>query len=343
MKAVAYQTAHQLSDLNSQPSLALQDIELPKPSVGEHDLLVEVKAVSVNPVDTKIRKNVSADSGEYKVLGWDAAGVVVAKGTLVQGFEAGDKVWYAGDISRSGSNAQYQLVDARIASLCPKNLNFAEAAALPLTSLTAWELLFDRLQIPLHSLSHDGHLLIVGAAGGVGSIMVQLALALTEVKVIATASRPESEAWLRQLGAHYVLDHRKPLFAELTRQKLPPVDWVASLNNTDQHFSELVKCLKPQGKFGLIDDPQNLDIRELKRKSLSLHWEFMFTRPLFNTDDIQQQHGILQRVAHLVEEGQVQSTLAKTLGVINAANLKLAHEMIESQTTCGKLVLEGFA
>ncbi|QZA79242.1 zinc-binding alcohol dehydrogenase family protein [Deefgea tanakiae] len=334
MKAIAYQNAGEAS--------VLQDINQAVPTPQGHDLLVAVHAVSVNPVDTKIRKGVTAAAGQWKVLGWDATGVVGAVGPDVTLFKPGDRVWYAGDISRNGSNAELQLVDERIVGKMPVSLDFAEAAALPLTAITAWEMLFDRLKIAKDQQNHDQQLLIIGAAGGVGSIMIQLARQLTGIKVIATASRPETQAWVRELGAHEVIDHSKPLREELQRIGINQVSHIVSLNQTDQHFEQIVECIAPQGKFGLIDDPAPIDISKLKRKSVSLHWELMFTRALYQTPDMIEQHHLLNQVADLVDAGVIRSTANQVLGAINARNLQQAHALIESGNTKGKVVLAGF-
>ena len=338
MKAVAY-----YQSLPVDHAEALQDVELPAPTPGPRDLLVEVKAISVNPVDTKIRRNVAPADGTAKVLGWDASGIVKAVGSDVSLFQAGDRVYYAGAINRAGANSELHVVDERIVGHMPATLGFAEAAALPLTAITAWELLFERLQITQGNTDLGQSLLIVGAACGVGSILVQLARQLTGLTVIGTASRPETQAWVRQLGAHHVIDHRQPLSEELKRIGIDQVTHVASLTQTDQHFAQLVEALVPQGRLALIDDPeQPLDIMQLKRKSLSLHWELMFTRSLFETADMIEQHRLLQRVAELVDAGTLQTTLGEHFGSINAANLRRAHTLLESGTAKGKIVLEGF-
>ena len=294
-------------------------------------------------MDTKIRSNVAPADGAAKVLGWDASGIVQAVGSEVSLFQPGDRVYYAGAINRAGANSELHVVDERIVGHMPKTLAFAEAAALPLTAITAWELLFERLQIPQGSADHGQSLLIVGAAGGVGSILVQLARQLTGLTVIGTASRPETQTWVRELGAHHVIDHRQPLSEELKRIGVNQVTHVASLTQTDQHFAQLVEALAPQGRLALIDDPeQALDIMQLKRKSLSLHWELMFTRSLFETADMIEQHRLLQRVAELVDAGTLKTTLGEHFGRINAANLSRAHSLLESGTAKGKIVLEGF-
>ncbi|MDF3843440.1 zinc-binding alcohol dehydrogenase family protein [Pseudomonas citronellolis] len=321
---------------------ALLDIQLPEPTPGPRDLLVEVRAISVNPVDTKVRQRTEPAAGEYKVLGWDAAGVVRAVGSEVSLFRPGDEVFYAGDLTRPGSNAELQLVDERIVGAKPASLDFAQAAALPLTSITAWELLFERLQIAEGPGSAGQSLLIVGAAGGVGSILVQLARHLTGVTVIGTASRAETREWVRDLGAHHVIDHGKPLSEELQRIGIGQVSHVASLTHTDSHLQQIVASLRPQGRLGLIDDPANLNVSLLKQKSLSLHWEFMYTRSMFQTDDMIEQHRLLQRVSSLVDQGVLRTTLGEHFGRIDAANLRRAHALLESGKAKGKIVLEGF-
>lgn len=338
MKAVAY-----YHSLPADHADALQDVDLPTPTPGPRDLLVEVKAISVNPVDTKIRRNVAPTDGDAKVLGWDASGIVKAVGSEVSLFQPGDRVYYAGAINRAGANSELHVVDERIVGHMPNSLPFAEAAALPLTAITAWELLFERLQITQGNTDLGQSLLIVGAAGGVGSILVQLARQLTGLTVIGTASRPETQAWVRELGAHHVIDHRQPLSEELKRIGINQVTHVASLTQTDQHFAQLVEALAPQGRLALIDDPeQPLDIMQLKRKSLSLHWELMFTRSLFETADMIEQHRLLDRVAELVDAGTLRTTLGEHFGSINATNLRRAHTLLESGTAKGKIVLEGF-
>lgn len=321
----------------------LLDFDAPTPVPGPRDLLVEVSAVAVNPVDTKIRARVKPEDGASKVLGWDAVGRVVAVGEQVKSFRVGDRVWYAGDVSRSGCNAQLQCVDERIAALAPKSLTDAEAAALPLTTITAWEMLFDRLQIPKGAVGADHVLLIVGASGGVGSMLVQLARQLTGATIIATASRPQSKAWVEQLGAHHVLDHSQSLQAQLASTGLADITDAACVNRTGQHYADIVAMMRPQGRLCLIDDPiEPLEIKLMKQKSLSLHWEFMFTRPLFATADMSAQHELLSEVAKLIDKGSLRSTLGEHYGVINAANLERAHEAMKTEHTIGKVVLEGF-
>ena len=337
MKAIAYYASLPINDPKS-----LQDIELPAPVAGPRDLLVEVKAISVNPVDTKVRQNVAPENGDAKVLGWDVAGVVKAVGSDVTLFKAGDKVFYAGSLVRPGGNSELHSVDERIVGNMPKSLGFAEAAALPLTAITAWELLFERLQVREGKEDEGQSLLIVGAAGGVGSILTQLARQLTALKVIGTASRPETQAWAKDLGAHLVIDHSQPLSEALKAAGHPQVTHVASLTQTDGHLDQLVEALQPQGKLALIDDPKALDVSKLKRKSLSLHWEFMYTRSMFETPDMIEQHNLLNRVAELIDAGTLKTTVGEHFGVINAENLRRAHTLLESGKAKGKIVLEGF-
>ncbi|WP_422845055.1 zinc-binding alcohol dehydrogenase family protein [Acidovorax sp. M2(2025)] len=339
MKAVGYQTAHPIDHPES-----LLDITLPDPAATGRDLLVEVRAVSVNPVDTKVRASSSrsGDGPGYKVLGWDASGIVRAVGPEATLFKPGDRVWYAGSIARPGTNSELHLVDERIVGHAPTSLDFAEAAALPLTAITAWELLFDRLKVTPGKQPSHKTLLIIGAAGGVGSILTQLAARLTSLTVIGTASRPTTQQWVRALGAHHVIDHSLPLTQELARIGHPTVDTIVSLTQTDAHFDQIVEAIAPQGQFALIDDPVSLDVTKFKRKSVSVHWELMFTRALFGTADMVGQHRLLSEVAQLVDAGLLRTTLDQRMGPINAANLKRAHALVESGSARGKLVLEGW-
>jgi len=338
MKVVAYQKPLPISDAQS-----LQDVSLPEPVPGERDLLVDVKAVSVNPVDAKMRMHSQPPKGQWGILGWDAVGIVRAVGEKATLFRPGDRVWYAGAINRPGANAERHLVDERIAAMAPSSLTDAQAAALPLTAITAWEMMFDRLGIQRGEAGNRS-LLIAGAAGGVGSIMVQLARRLTGLTVIGTASRPETAEWVRSLGAHHVIDHARPIADELRRAGLAAPQYVVSLTRTDQHFTGIAELIAPQGKFGLIDDPSpgSMDIGLLKRKSVSLHWELMFTRSLFATADLIEQHKLLAEVARLVDAGELRTTLGEHFGRIDASNLRRAHALLESGKARGKIVLEGF-
>jgi zinc-binding alcohol dehydrogenase family protein len=298
--------------------------------------------VSVNPVDVKVRAGMAPEAGQPKVIGWDASGVVRAVGKDVTLFKPGDRVWYAGSLLRAGTNSQLHVVDERIVGRMPQTLDFASAAALPLTTITAWELLFVRMSVPEGMAPTGDTLLVIGAAGGVGSILVQLGRQLTGLTVIGTASRPETAQWVKDLGAHHVIDHSKPLSEELKRISFDGVDYIASLNQTDHHFEQIVASINPQGRLALIDDPEPFDFRKLKTKSVSLHWEFMYTRSMFSTRDQIRQHELLNRVASLIDSGVLRTTLNETFGTINAANLRRAHKLLETNRARGKIVLEGF-
>ncbi|WP_153769209.1 zinc-binding alcohol dehydrogenase family protein [Labrenzia sp. CE80] len=337
MRAIGYEKSLPITDDN-----ALIDIDLPRPEPLGSDILVEVRAVSVNPVDTKVRMRAEPEAGDYKVLGWDATGIVVAKGSDVTSFEVGDEVFYAGDVTRPGTNAEFHLVDERIVGRKPKSLSWAEAAALPLTAITAWETLFDRLNINAAIPGAPSVLLIIGGAGGVGSIAVQLASKLTDITVIATASRPETREWVLNLGADHVVDHSKPLAKQIADLDLGAAAYVFSTTNTDDHLSEIAELIAPQGRFSLIDDPAGLDISPFKRKSVSTHWEFMFTRSMFKTTDMAEQGKLLNEISKHVDEGTLKTTLGENFGTISAQNLRRAHQFIESGKAKGKIVLEGF-
>ena len=337
MRAVAYYEPQPITGETS-----LVDIDLPKPEAQGRDLLVEVKAISVNPVDTKIRAGAKPEAGQPRVLGWDAAGIVTAVGPDVRHFKVGDEVFYAGAVDRPGTNAEYHLVDERIVGTKPKSLDFSAAAALPLTSITAWEMLFHRLHIDIPVVGAANAILIVGGAGGVGSIAVQLARKLTNLTVIATPSRPETRQWVEELGAHHVIDHSKPLAAQVEALGLGAPAFVFATTNSDTHRTEIAALIAPQGRFGLIDDPKSYDIMPFKWKSVSIHWEVMFTRSRYDTADIEEQRKLLNRVAELVDAGTLRTTLADDLGPISAANLKKAHALIESGRARGKIVLTGF-
>ncbi len=321
---------------------SLVDFEQDRPVPAGRDILVEVRAVSVNPVDTKVRTRFAPEPGQMKVLGYDAAGVVAACGPQVALFRPGDAVFYAGDVRRPGTNAQFHLVDERIVGPKPTTLSFAEAAALPLTTITAWEMLFDRLDIRRPVAGGAAAVLIIGGAGGVGSIAVQLARRLTDVAVIATASRPETRDWVASLGAHHVIDHGRSLPEQVAALGLGQPSFVFSTTQTHQHLVAICALSVPQGRVGLIDDPPEFDVKLLKPKCLSLHWESMFTRSSFATADMVAQHDLLAETARLVDAGTLRTTLTETYGTINAANLQRAHALIESGTARGKIVLEGF-
>jgi len=336
MKAIGYRRSLPITD-----PAALEDIELPTPVPQPRDLLVRVSAVSVNPVDTKVRRNRKPADGQVEVLGWDAVGVVEAVGNDVSLFQPGDRVYYAGAINRPGTNSELHLVDERIVARAPQSLDDAAAAALPLTAITAYELLFDRLRIAKGGGAGQA-LLVVGGAGGVGSILIQLARQLTQLRIIATASRPETRQWCLDLGAHAVIDHRQPLPAGLNAAGIGHVDFVAALTQTEQHYDQIIESLKPQGALAVIDDMDVLNAMKLKSKSISLHWELMFTRPLYETPDMAEQGRLLAEVAELVDAGRIRSTVNHHLGRITAENLRQAHALIESGKARGKVVLEGF-
>jgi zinc-binding alcohol dehydrogenase family protein len=337
MKAIGYHQAGAIDRAD-----ALLDLDIPAPVPGARDLLVRVRAVSVNPVDMKVRAGTAPPEGGAKILGWDASGIVEAVGGEVSLFQVGDEVFYAGDITRPGTNAELHLVDERIVGHKPRTLDWAQAAALPLTAITAWELLFDRLRVPYGNRRSAGSLLVINGAGGVGSILIQLARRLTGLRVIATASRPETIAWVRDMGAHDVIDHHQPLDEELARIGCPEVDYVAGLTASDRYLPLFPRIVAAQGHIALIDDPESFDIVPLKRKAITVAWELMFTRAMFATADMIEQHALLEEVSHLVDAGVLRTTLTGTLSPINAANLKEAHARLESGTAIGKTVLEGF-
>jgi zinc-binding alcohol dehydrogenase family protein len=337
MKAVAYKTPGPIDRED-----ALQDITLETPTAEGRDLLVKINAVSVNPVDAKVRMGMAPEGSEWRVLGFDASGVVEAVGPEVQDFKPGDAVYYAGSLVRPGTNSEYHLVDERIVGRKPASLGDAEAAALPLTAITAWEMLFDRLDVTRPTPQGGKTILVIGGAGGVGSITIQLLRALTDLTVIATASRPETQDWVRECGAHHVIDHRQPLAPQVETLGLGAPGFVFSTTQTDQHMADIVELIAPQGRFGLIDDPEVLDGMQLKMKAVSLHWEMMFTRSLFGTPDMAEQGKLLNEVAALVDAGRIRSTATEVAGTIDAATLRAVHAMIESGSARGKIVLEGF-
>ena len=336
MKAVAYQKPFAISDADV---FSIIDIEQPK-AIG-FDLLVKVKAISVNPVDIKMRQRTSPENTDWKILGHDAVGTVVAIGELVKNFKVGDDVFYAGSNQRQGSYAEYQLVDERIVGFKPSRLSDAEAVALPLTALTAYEMLFDRLKVQ-DTKYEKPMILVIGAAGGVGSIAVQLLKAITEFTVIATASRPESQAWLKEIGADFVIDHRQDLEKQVSMLNIGQPNYVFSINGTGQYTQSIANLIAPQGHFGLIDDPENFVINPFKIKSISIHWESMFTRSTFQTRDISRQGDILNKISKLANDQRIKTTLGQNLGKINVENIVEAHRLIESGKSIGKIVLEGF-
>ena len=336
MKAVGYKVPGPIAE-----DASLVDIDLPRPVAEGGDILVEVKAVSVNPVAYKIRSSTPPADGDWKVLGWDAAGIVQEVGPDVTQFAVGDEVYYAGSLIRPGTNAEFHLVDARIVGRKPASLDWAEAAALPLTTLTAWEAMFDRLDVT-KPVPGAAAILIIGGAGGVGSIAIQIARQRTDLIVISTASRPETQEWVKGLGAHHVIDHSRPLAPQIAELNIGAPAFVFSTTHTEQHASDIAELIAPQGRFGFIDDPKALDVMLFKRKAVSIHHELMFTRSLYGTPDMDEQGKILNSLAVLVDDGKIRTTLTEKLSPINAANLKTVHALIESGAARGKIVLEGF-
>jgi zinc-binding alcohol dehydrogenase family protein len=336
VKAIALTHYLPVEDPNS-----FLDVDLPKPIAEGHDILIAIKAVSVNPVDTKVRAQKDTVEETPRVLGWDAAGVVEAVGDNVTLFKAGDEVYYAGDITRSGSNAEFQLVDERIVGHKPKSLSFAEAAALPLTTLTAYESFFDRLGIDRDGKNKGESILIIGAGGGVGSIGIQLAKA-AGLEIIATASRPETTAWVRELGADHVVNHREPMVGQVHALGFQHVDHIAIFNDM-RHWDTAVELIRPQGGIVTIDDTnQPMPMDKMKIKAASLHWEFMFARAMHQTPDMIKQHRLLTYVADEIDAGRIRTTLDTVLSPINAENMRKAHGLIETGTAKGKIVIEGF-
>lgn len=323
---------------------SLIDVELPKPKASGRDLLVRVLAVAVNPIDTKVRKPKDKIETEPKVLGWDAAGEVVEVGPECTLFKVGDKVYYAGSVTRSGTNAEYQLVDERIVACMPESLSVEAAAALPLTAVTAWESLFDRLGISLVAQRNLGKtILIIGGAGGVGSIAIQLAAKLAGLTVIATASRPETVKWVKDLGAHYVINHRDNLLTQMQAIQFAEVDYILCNNDTDTYFAVMAELIKAQGKIcSIVENNAPVELGLLKNKSATFVWEMMFTRSTYQTEDMINQHHILDLIAGLIDSGAIKTTMNQVLAPINAANLRVAHAQLESGNTIGKIVLSGW-
>ncbi|WP_137936916.1 zinc-binding alcohol dehydrogenase family protein [Chitinivorax sp. B] len=323
---------------------ALLDVALPDPIPGPHDVLVAIRAIAANPVDYKVRAPKDHVEAMPKVLGWDAAGVVQAVGSAVSLFKPGDEVYYAGDLTRQGSNAELQLVDERIIGRKPVSLSFEQAAALPLTTITAWEVLFDRLGIAQSAEANRGRsILILGGAGGVGSIAIQLAKRVAGLQVVATASRPDSAAWCRDFGADETVNHFADMPAQFRERGLPAPDYILCLSDTDLHFAAMAELIKPQGKIAsIVETTQPVALNLLKGKSASFHWELMFTRSLHQTDDMIEQHRLLNQVADLIDKGTLRTTLGEVIRPINAANLKLAHAKLEAGRAIGKIVLSGF-
>ncbi|SFI12828.1 zinc-binding alcohol dehydrogenase family protein [Halpernia frigidisoli] len=336
MKAIGFKTSLPIKDAGS-----FIEFEIEKPKPNGKDLLVKIEAISVNPVDYKIRQNSFKDKvqDKPKIIGWDATGIVEEVGNEAELFKKGDKVFYAGDITRPGSNQEYQLVDERIVGFAPKNISTEESAAMPLTSLTAYEILFDRLRLSKEKDAGKS-ILIIGGAGGVGSVAIQLAKKLLDLKVIATASREETEDWCKNLGADFVVNH-KNLVEEVKNAEFKEVDFILDFVDVNEYWDAFVQLIKPQGKIGSISDPtEPVNLKQLKGKSVSFHWELMFTRAMFQTEDMIRQHEILNIISKLLDDGTLKSTLNKTIKGFSVENLKEAHALLESGKTIGKVVLK---
>ena len=336
MKAIGFKTSLPIENPES-----FIEFEAVKPIPGPHDLLVKIDAISVNPVDFKIRQNSAKDTvlETPKIIGWDAVGIVQAVGQDVTLFEVGDPVYYAGDITKQGSNAEYQIIDERIVGRKPKSLSIEEAAVIPLTALTAWEFLFDRIRI-MADKDKGKTILIIGGAGGVGSIAIQLAKKIAGLTVIATASRPETIAWCKQQGADFVVDH-KDLVSSVRDAGFEYVDFILDFVDTNAYWDTMVELIKPQGHIASItgsSDP--VALTKLKSKSVSFSWELMYTRSMYQTEDMVEQHNILNIVADLLEDGILKTTLNTTLNGFSAENLKKAHELLESGRTIGKIAIK---
>ncbi len=333
MKAIGYQ-------FNTDTKTgSFVEFEQQTPEPKDHDLLVKIEAVSVNPVDYKVRQKIEDAQNPPRILGWDAAGVVESVGEKVSRFKTGDRVFYAGDITRGGSNASHQLVDEHIAGRMPKSLDFSEAAALPLTSITAWEALFDRLKIN-PAVDKDKQILIIGGAGGVGSIAIQLAKKIANLRVIATASREESRQWCLSLGADVVVNHHENMNEQFKQKSLAKPDYIFCLNNTDDHFKTMSELIAPQGMIcSIVETTQSHDLDELKSKSAGFVWEFMFTRSMYKTADRGKQHDLLNSIADLVDSGEIKTTLNETFGEVSIENIMTAHKQLEAGSSIGKIVL----
>ena len=338
MKAVGFYRNLPIEDPES-----LIDLEVEKPTTSGRDLLVKVKAISVNPLDVKMRMQLHNKGVNPTILGWDAAGVVEQVGSDCLLFKPGDEVYYAGSISRPGCNSEYHLVDERIVGKKSKSINFIQAASLPLTSITAWEGLFHRLNIKMEeSENTNKKILIIGSAGGVGSIATQLAK-WAGLTVIGTASRTESANWSKEHGADFIIDHNDSLYEQIIKLGLDKVDYIFCLNSLERYWEQIAEVIAPQGKICTITGPeQPLDLSLLKNKSATFVWESMFTRSIYQTEDMLEQHKILNKISQLVDTEKVKPTNTERLSPINAANLRLAHKKIETGKMIGKIVLENF-
>jgi NADPH2:quinone reductase len=338
MKAVGLHRYLPITDSDS-----LKDVQVEKPSAAGRDLLVKVKAISVNPVDVKVRAPKNRTESSPRILGWDVAGVVQEAGPECTIFKPGDEVYYAGSITRPGGNSEYHLVDERIVGRKPEKLDFAQAAALPLTAITAWEGIYDRMGVSHNHEHNTGKtILIIGAAGGVGSIATQIA-GFAGLTVIGTASRPETVQWALEHGAQHTINHHEPFLPQLKAIGIAAVDYIFCLNQTQQHWTNMAEAIAPQGTIcSIVETDSPLDLGPLKNKSAAFVWEFMFTRSMYETNDMIEQHRLLNRIAELIDAGELRTTVTERLEPINAANLRRAHEMVETGSTIGKIVLEHF-
>lgn len=333
MKAIGYQF-----NIDNKTG-AFVEFEQPTPQPKDHDLLVKIEAISVNPVDYKVRQGIEDFQEPPRILGWDAAGVVESVGGNVSLFKKGDRVFYAGDITRNGSNASHQLVDENIVGRMPKSLDFPQAAALPLTSITAWEALFDRLKIN-PAADKDKQILIIGGAGGVGSIAIQLAKKNANLRVIATASREESRKWCLSLGADDVINHHENMVEQFQQKGLAAPDYILCLNNTDHHFKSMSELIASQGMIcSIVETILSHDLDGLKSKSAGFVWEFMFTRSMYRTNDRVKQHELLNSIAELIDAGKIKTTLNKIYGQISVDNIAAVHDQLEAGSSIGKIVL----
>ena len=333
MKAIGYQYN------KDKKTAAFVEFEQQTPEPKDHDLLVNIEAISVNPVDYKVRQKIESSENPPRILGWDAAGIVEAVGEKVSLFKKGDRVFYAGDITRSGSNASHQLVDEHFVGPMPKSLDFPASAALPLTSITAWEALFDRLKIdPI--FDRNKQILIIGGAGGVGSIAIQLAKKISHLQVVATASREESRQWCLSLGADTIINHRENMIEQYQQQALANPDYILCLNSTDDHFKAMSELIAPQGMIcSIVETTQSHDLDELKTKSAGFVWEFMFTRSMYKTGDRIKQHELLNSIADLIDSGELKTTLKEVFGEMSVENIMKAHKLLEAGSSIGKIVL----
>ena len=323
---------------------SLLDLEIEKPSPQGKDVLVGVQAIAVNPVDTKMRAPQDKVEDSPRILGWDVAGVVDSVGSDVSLFKPGDEVYYAGSFVKPGCNSEFHIVDERIVGTKPESLDFAQAAALPLTSITAWEAIFDRLGVRAEGKDAGKQLLIIGGAGGVGSIATQFAKVIANLTITSTASRPESKKWCQDLGADHVINHYLDIPEQMIELGIKGYDYILCFNDTDEHWQTMASVIAPQGKIcSIVETAGDVDLGALKSKSATFSWEFMFTRSMYETEDMIEQHHLLNHVAELIDAGKLKTTLDTVLKPINAKNLKQAHAEIESRHTIGKIVLEGWA